>query len=123
MAVNDDLYLDPKKHDLVISRYDLNLVRHVQSTAQRLKVKLKVFFAEWFLNRQFGVPYYESVLKKAPDLQLIEAEIKRAILKVDKVVEILEFSLEFDTNQRRLFIAFRVRTTEGDIELNEDIGL
>lgn len=123
MSINTDLFLEPKLHDLFIKRYDLSLVSGLQSTAQRLKVKLKLFFSEWFLNRQFGVPYYQDVLKKAPDLILIEARIKRAILEVPLVIEILEFALDFDVNQRRLFVNFSVRTAEGNLTIIEDVGI
>jgi hypothetical protein len=123
LSINTDLFLEPKLHDLFIKRYDLSLVSGLQSTGQRLKVKLKLFFSEWYLNRLFGVPYYQDILKKAPDLILIEARLKEAILKTPLVIEILQFALDFDVNQRRLFVNFSVRTAEGNLTIIEDVGI
>lgn len=120
MPTNTDLLLDKKSHDLVISKYDLHLVESTDATAQRLKVKLKIFLGEYFLNTLFGLPYYEQVFKKNPDLAAVEAQIKAAIKNTYDVKEILSFSMELDNAARSLYVNFAVRTLSGDtITMNE----
>lgn len=36
--------------------------------AQRIQCRLQTFKGECFLDRSVGVPYYEEILKKNPDL-------------------------------------------------------
>lgn len=119
MNENRDLLLDKLKHDFSIKNFDFDLTSGAQSTAQRLKVRLLVFLREWFLNQNFGQPYYEQVFRKAPDIALIEDAFKATILSTPRVIEILDFELDFNANVRKLFLNFSVSTLDGTIEIRE----
>lgn len=119
MTQNRDLKLDTLIHDLQIKAYDLQLVDDIDSTAQRLKVRLKFFFTEWFLDRSSGVPYLQDILEKGPDMQLVENIFKTVILETPRVLQLTSFSLDYDNFSRRLIVTFSVLTDDGPIIFNE----
>lgn len=114
MSVNSDLLLDTANHDLVIDGYVLQITEGLTATAQRLKVRLKLFLGEWFLGINDGVPYYEDILVKNPDLELIKADFRQQIMTVPTVVEMLRLTVVPDYQARRLYVDFAVRTTDDD---------
>lgn len=115
MPGNRDLRLDTLTHDIAIRGRDLSIVEGAAATSQRLKVRLKLFFRSWYLNLLAGIPYYETILQKNPDLLRLEAEMKLAITTVDNVLELLNLDLALDNQTRRLTILFSVRTSDGTI--------
>lgn len=121
MTQNRDLTLNKLTNDLQFSNYDLSLVDTLEATRQRLTVKLRLFFREWFLQRDAGLPYYDSMNAKNPDLLILEGQIKRAILSTQRVLEILSFSANFDVETRTLSVSFSARTDDGI--LNEQISI
>ena len=112
-----DLLLDAVTHDLKITDFDLSLVEGIDRVVQDLKVRLWFFFKEWFLDISKGIPFYEVVNVKNPDLNAIEALFKEAIIETADVVDLLSFDLDFDSAARRMEIKFEVNTTFGPTEL------
>ena len=117
MAELKDLLLDAVTHDLKITEFDLSLVSGIDRVVQDLKVRLWFFFKEWFLDISKGIPFYEIVHIKNPDLNAIEALFKEAIVETADVVELISFDLEFDSAARSMSIQFQVNTTFGQTEL------
>lgn len=115
MTQNRDLRLDTLIHDLKINKYDLSLVDDLESTAQRLKVRLLFFLTEWFLDREQGIPYLQDILQKAPDLQKVENIIKTVILTTPRVIQLNSFSLDYDNLTRKLIVEFNALTDDGDL--------
>jgi len=117
MADLKDLLLDPITHDLKITDFDLSLVDGIDRAVQDLKVRLWFFYKEWFLDTSKGVPFFEVVNVKNPDLNAIEALFKEVIFNTVDVVEILSFDLDFDSSAREMRIQFEVNTTFGPTQL------
>lgn len=103
--------------DIALEKNDVVLLTGKDEIAQVLKQELRVFLGEWFLDTREGVPYYQDILKKAPDIGRIDAVLKNRILSSPGIVELLEFQVEL--NQRNLELVFKARSTEGIIEFNE----
>jgi hypothetical protein len=110
-----DLKLNLEEHDLDISSYDLALVDRLEQIQQKLQIKLKFFSQEWFLDTSVGLPLYELVFVKNPDLDLIASAFKSEILSVEGVNNILEYEQEFDSAARSLEITFKVDTIYGTL--------
>lgn len=122
MNENRDLKLNFDTHDLEIERFDLVFQDdQLDATRQRLKIRIKFFFTEWFLDTNFGLPYYEIILKKNPNLQEIEGRLIDTIVSTPRVLEILDFNLDFDAAARILFVNFRVLTEDGELIFSENI--
>lgn len=109
-----DLKLDTITHDLQIDNFDLSLVTGIDRVVQDLKVRLWVFLNEWFLDTSIGMPFYQDILIKNPDLNSIEAIIKEKIIETEDVNEIVSFDLVYDSQTRKLSVTFEVNTSFGE---------
>jgi len=123
MNENRDLKLNFDTHDLEIEKFDLSFQDdQLDATRQRLKIRIKFFFTEWFLDTSFGLPYYEIILKKNPNLQEIEGRLIETIISTPRVLEMLEFNLDFNPASRILFVNFRVLTEDGTLDFSENVS-
>jgi hypothetical protein len=104
-------------HDLDTSTGDLSLVAGAERVRQQLLVKLKLWRGEWFLDTDFGTPYLQSILGKQLTLSGAIVALRRSILEVDSVRQILEFGYRFDNSTRQLTVAFSADTPYGIIEV------
>ena len=119
MADINDLKIDLDISDLVLENYDLALVDGNERVRQQMHIHLLTFQGEWYLNTNFGVPYFENVLGKQIDRALIESVIKAEIMKVADVLEITSFEMEIDASVRSLTVEFSVMTTFGVLDTTE----
>ena len=100
--------------DLLINeKGDLEIINSVR---QAISIKLRWIKGEWIFNTEFGTPYFESILVKAPNDAVIEKTIKDQILSVDGVTGVNSISVLKDSKKRKLKVSFIARTTSGDIE-------
>ena len=116
-----DLLLNVTNHDVEVDAYDLSLVEDQGHIAQSLRIRLLLFLGEWFLDTDEGVPFFQDVFKKNPNLGAIEAALKQRILGTPGVTELISFSLEFNESGRQLTVDFEANTTFGVVTITETI--
>ena len=116
-----DIYQDPTTKELALVNNDLSIVDGVKAIRQDLEQTLKFFYGEWFLDTTQGIPYYQLILVKDPDLNTIQALIQNAICAVNGVMELTHFEFNYDNPSRQLSIAFSVRTTDGIINYSQTL--
>lgn len=105
-------------HDLDTSALDLQMVDAAGQVAQQLKIKLKLWAGEWFLDTEFGTPYLQEILGKQLTLSGALAAIRTSILEVEGVRQILRFDYNFSNATRVLTVDFEVDTPFGLIEVS-----
>ena len=94
---NNDLHFNNGRL-VIISGNDTD-----EEIAQRLKMRLKLFKGEWFLNSEHGLPYFEDILgSKNLDINIIESILREQILDVKGIKEIIETSIDYDKNDRKI---------------------
>lgn len=113
MANFQDIQLTTSDHDLLIENFDLQLINGIDRVVQNLRIALWIILGEWSFDTTLGLDYFGTFAEKNPDLGRVESDIKRRILGVQDVLEILSFSSEFNISQRRLTVDFQVNTTFG----------
>lgn len=118
MSIGPDLLLDTDTHDLVVRDGDLVVE---SSVAQAIKMRILFFRGEWFLNTSVGIPYYEEVFIKQPNLDHLSGLFRRVIIQTPGVTELLSFSLDFDDTTRELSVSFTADSIQGEID--ETIGV
>jgi hypothetical protein len=118
-----DLKLDTATDDLALLDGDLVLADGLDAIAQDLRSRLRLFQGEWILDTAAGVPYYQDILKKNPNPQIVAGVLQNAILNTPGVLELLKFDLDFVTATRSLKIDFEVRAREGVINFSEILGV
>ena len=117
-----DLLQDTVTGELVLVNGDLQLTTGRGEVRQSLVQALRFCYGEWFLNTTAGIPYFQNVLVKAPDLVGIQGIFINAITAVPGVLELLSFEFAFDAPSRKLTVTFAVDSTDGIIEINETLG-
>lgn len=121
--MGSDLKLDIATWDLDFKDGDLYLVDESESVQQALGQNLKLFQGEWFIDQSVGLPYIQSILDKNPSPQLLKAVFTKAILEVPGIIELLEFDLTQDTVTRTMTLSFKARTTSGEIDFSQELGV
>lgn len=69
--------------------------RHITGAeymAQRIKIRLKTFHREWFLDRRRGLPFFTWKEQRPVDLDLISSRVRREIAQTPGVDSVRDFS-------------------------------
>lgn len=105
-----DFYLDPTTHDLDVSGFDIRLTKDgMEAFIQRLKIKLMFFKGEWFLNQNFGIPYFDEIFGKSVDSKdAVDNIFKLAIVEMEGVDKLIKFSSTFNAPTREFSLSFSV---------------
>lgn len=112
------LALDPLDYDFRIVGGQLQRAIGTDAVADRLRVRLHAYSGEWFLDRGFGLPWYDGELLGAILPRRLSPVIRRETLKDPEVEAVLSFGLR--RNGRELSLSMSVRTRRGDVvQVNE----
>lgn len=115
MSLYSDVELDKDTHDLLISNRDLVVIQDTTNAiVQRLIVKLQFFKGEWFLNKQFGIPYNQTIFTKGVTKAQVDSIFRNKILSTPGVVELITFSSTLNTSNRSYTSSFSCRASTGD---------
>jgi hypothetical protein len=100
-----DLWLDDDGHEVLETELGAEV-------AQRLTVRFNFFLGEWFLDESEGTPWYQRILKKAPEDRVIRAVIRQVVESTEGVSQLLTLSYEI-TRDRRLLVSFTAQLVDG----------
>jgi hypothetical protein len=101
--------------DLLVTNNALTIVEGDAAIRQHLSTRLQFFKGEWPMDQRLGVPYYEYVLVKNPDLSLVRSIFRKAILDTPGIDTLEEFTLSYDNPSRVLGLSFTAKKTDGDL--------
>ena len=117
-----NMKLDPNYWDLIIDRGVVRTER-LEHTAQMVKCRLQTVLGEWSPRPNLGLPWFDTIFTKAPDVSLIQALVTDEIKKIAHVRNVLQIELNLDGAKRTLNISFIAESDWGDIESNTTIGV
>lgn len=87
---------------------------------QKIAVRLRFFKGEWFLDQNIGVPYFQAILVKNPNLATVQSIYRQAIVTVPGVTDVQNFNYTYSAAARTLNISFQVATnTAGVLDFNQ----
>ena len=109
--------------DLALGTFDLTLVERREQVAQRLKIRLKTFLGEWFLNTDWGVPYFQDILVKNPDFARVNAVLSQQVLLDAEITEIVSLSSSYNNGARKLSYTLKVASVFGTISISDDLEI
>jgi len=82
-----------KEHDLQITNGELVLISSKDEwVAQRVKINLKTYKGEWYLDNTVGVPYFQTLLKKNVSITLVDSIFKNVITSTVGVNKITSYN-------------------------------
>jgi len=97
---------------------DLNITDHgdiqlTENVRQAIRVRLLWFFGEWRFAPQVGIPYFEDVFIKNPNVTRIRAHVRREVMRVREVREVRDLQVRINAQTRVAEISFVAVTDEG----------
>ena len=102
--------------DLLVTNNSLTIVDGDDAIRQNLSVRLRFFKGEWLMDTRLGLPYYDYVLVKNPNLVLIRGIFRKAILDTPGLDSLERFAFIYDNTTRTLSIDFAARkTSDGEL--------
>jgi hypothetical protein len=115
--------LSPNYGDLLMVDGSLVLTsdadtRGTNNVLQDILCRLRTFQGEWFLDNELGMPWFQLVLGKNPDLWLINSRIKATILETPGVFSLDRYTSTLERSTRRLPITFACTTVAGRVAYN-----
>lgn len=111
MATRLDLLLDDS--GVVLRNGDWAFAVDREGIQQRISQVLKTIAGEWFLDLDYGLPYFEQILIKNPNLPAVQDIFRRALLSVKGVSSVERLNLSLDTTSRTLTVSWVVLTDLG----------
>lgn len=76
------------------------LVFGLEAVWQRLVARLHMFKGEWFLDTRQGLPYFQAIFVKNPNINLVASLFRRVILDTPGVLEVRSLVPVFDPKSR-----------------------
>ena len=103
--------------DLDIESKNVTLVQGIEAIDQQLRIRLRFFLEEWFLDSRLGIPYFRNILVKNPNTDLIRSVFRDAIDGTPGVQTVQELEASIEPASRTLTLSFRAILDTGE-ELN-----
>lgn len=114
-TTKSSLALDDTNHDLFL---DSNgqiafYADTVSRIKQAIRCRLQTVQGEWYQNPDIGVPFFDEVAVKNPNLVTLKHLFTSVISGVDGVKTVDSIDLSFSQGTRVLYITFAVTATDG----------
>ena len=93
----------------------------VDEAIQRLRVRFLFFLGEWYRDQLLGVPYFEHVLIKSPNLTLVRSLWRQLILDTPGITSLVRLTESFDRTTRELRPVFSAIFEDGTVITDEDV--
>jgi hypothetical protein len=110
-----DLAYDHKTNRFFQSGGDLVLTRDRDAIRQAVQIRLSTILGEWFLATDAGVPWFDRVLVKSPNLRAIESVFRQKIETTPGILTVTALSVNFDRRIRKLSVNWTASTDLGEL--------
>jgi len=120
-----DILLDETTHDaLFINGATPTTSSIADGLKQRLKIKLLTFKGEWFLDINYGTPYFQQIFGKNRSKGTVDIIFRQVISSDQDVVAITRFASTLSAD-RVYSLNFAVKSRDGTtIEITElEVGI
>ncbi len=108
-----DIKLTADTGDFDVSTGDLVILAGADAIIQSCRIHLSFVQGEWFLNLDAGVPYWQKVVGKVKDPNILSPIFKKALLEPQGAVSLHTLTLTYDGSTRSLGVAFELLTDVG----------
>ena len=109
-----DLKLDETTHDLEIHKFDLRTTLDIEGARQSTAIRLKMFQGEWLLDERVGIPYFDILLGKKPNIEFVNTYLVNEIVSDSQIDKMIDFKTALDRQTRNLNIEFTALTKSGE---------
>ena len=106
-------FLETEDRDFALYEGNLVLVRDARAIAQRVENRFRFFLGEWFLDLREGVPYFQEILIKCPDVKVVRQIFLGVITTTPGMADVLDFDMQYDPTSRTLYYQWSGITDSG----------
>lgn len=92
--------------DIDLTTGDLVLLEGPDAIAQHLRIRLRFYLGEWYLDTRIGIPYFQTILVKGARLNIVRAIFRKVILTTPGVEGLRSLDLEYEGVTRKLTVTF-----------------
>ena len=93
----------------------------VDEAIQRMRVRFLFFLKEWFRDQNLGVPYFEHILIKRPNLTLVRSLWRQVILGTPGITGLNRLTESYDPVLRTLRPVFEAVFEDGTLITDNDV--
>lgn len=104
--------------DLKITNNSLTLTTGLEAIRQHLQVRFQMFFGEWFLDTEVGVPWFQDVLQKQSSFTVVSEILKGVALDTPGILQLLKFNFDYVAATREITLEIQCLSTEGIIDFS-----
>lgn len=119
--IGRDLGMDPLTHDLALIAGDLTLVADREAIRQEADIRFNFLLGEWFLDVTRGLPWFQKILVKSPDLTAIRAIFTDEALEIAGVHSLLKMVLNLNRSTRKLKVEWSADTDLGELNATTNV--
>lgn len=76
-----------------------------------VEIRLRWLFGEWRFSPEAGVPYFDRIMVKKPDIEGIKQIIRTEIMAVDGMTDLKNLEISIDAKSRVAAITFEAPPT------------
>lgn len=84
---------------------------------QRVSRRLRTHLGEWIADAGVGLPFFDWIQQKPPNVETIGAILRRAIETTPGVSRVTDWTGSFDTTTRTLSYSGTIHTLDGDVAI------
>ena len=110
-------------NDLVIEDGNLVVIEGDDSLKQTLHRRLLTVKGGYRYDLSQGVPYFERILGKNPDLETIRIIYRQTLLQHPEVREVKDITFEVDSNRQLINTRILVTTKDAPLTLNVPVRI
>lgn len=107
-----DLKLDDN-YDISVEGGTFSSIENPDLVAQKLLLLHTLVLGEWDFDVTAGLPWFDDILVKNPNLPVIELAFRQQILSIDQIDAIDEFEIDLDDGTGVLDVSYAVTLRDG----------
>lgn len=108
--------------DMAVANGDRTTVAGAAAVAQAVKIKVRIFLGEIFLNQALGVDYLNKILIKNPDPNVVRDEIRARLVSIADVTEVIGAQL-IQNPDRSASISYQIRTAYSATPVTDSVSV
>lgn len=110
-----DIRFDNQTKQFVMAAGGLTFTYDLDAVRQACEMVCNTFQGECFLDLDAGIPWFQQVLVKAPQLEAIKQMLRAKLLAVTGVNAITSLTLNFNKQDRTLRVDFTCNSDFGEL--------
>lgn len=121
MSTNRDILADDDG-DMTMTAGRFVWASDADAIAQSLSMRLQFFLEEWFADETAGLPLFQKILVKNPNLAEVREAYRTEILGTTGVNNLIDFESALDSSTREFAVTASVDTDFGELTVSATVS-